>query len=122
MNRHSILACTGAVALGMGLALGLLAASKPALAQYPYACPLGYYYDARYGCVPTGYLYEPPYYPYPYFGFDYFYGGGWGGRPHGGYRGGGHPGGAPHSGGTPHGGGAPHGGGGSHGGGGRGHR
>ena len=109
MNRRSLLACTGAASFGMGIALGLLAAPTPALAQYPYACPPGYYFDARYGCVPTAYLYQPPYYPYPYFGFDYFYGGGWGGRSGGPYHGGGHPGGAPH-------------GGGGHGGGGHGHR
>ena len=108
MNPRPILACAAAVSLGMGIALVGIAAPMPAQAQYPYACPPGYYFDPNYGCVPAAYLYGPPYYPYPYFGYDFFYGGGWDGV----YRGGGHPGGVPHGSLGGHTGGAPHGGGG----------
>jgi hypothetical protein len=103
MNQRSILAYAAAVSLGMGIAFAGIVTSRPAHAQYVYACPPGYYYDPTYGCVPAAYLYGPPYYAYPDFGFDFFYGGGWGG----GYRG--HPGGVPHGGTAPHGGGhGPH--------------
>jgi len=91
-----------AVLIGMGLALGGIAMPTRAYAQYPYACPPGYYYDGIYGCVPASYYYGPPYYPYPAFGFGSFYGGGY----RGGYRGG-----APHpSRGVAHGGGGARGG------------
>ena len=56
------------VLIGMGLALAGIAMPTRASAQYPYACPPGYYYHGIYGCVPASYYYGLPYYPYP--GFD----------------------------------------------------
>lgn len=108
MRRAMTLSRALILIAAIGLAVGADAISESASAQpYPsYQCPVGYYWDPYYGCLPVGYYYGPPYYVYPNFGFDFFYGYGPSyGYGHGGY---GH-GGAPHGGG-----GAPHGGGGGH--------
>ena len=104
MTQFLNLARAATVLVGTGLAIAGIAIPTRAFAQYPYACPPGYYYDAIYGCVPASYYYGPSYYPYPAFGFGSLYGergrGGYGGgAPHpsrgvargeGGDRGGGH--------------------------------
>lgn len=94
---------------GAGDALFERAQAQP----YPYQCPVGYYWNPTYGCLPLSYLYGPPTYVYPDIGFGFFYGGRWSPRPgpHGGHPGAPH-GGAPHGGATH--GGAPHGGGSHH--------
>jgi hypothetical protein len=89
MNRRSILGYAATAAVGMGVVLGGVTAATPAHAQYAYACAPGYYFAPGYGCVPGGYVYGPPYYPYPDYGLGFFYGSGWGGGWHGGWRGGG---------------------------------
>ena len=88
MTQYLNLARAAIFLIGTGLALAVTAMPTRAFAQYPYACPAGYYYDAIYGCVPASYYYGPSYYPYPAFGFGSVYGGGWRGGYHGGYRGG----------------------------------
>jgi hypothetical protein len=118
MKRRTTLAGAAGILLGSALGLAGSALTAPALAQYDYTCPAGYYYDPADGCVPYGYFTGPPYYTYPDYGFGFFYGGGFGQRwGHAGGHGGGHGGGGFHGGGG-HGGGG-HGGGG-HGGGGHG--
>jgi hypothetical protein len=58
----------------------VLRGSPPAAAQPPaahYACPSGYDYDPRYGCVTPSYAYSPyDYGDWRYYGFDGFSSGG----------------------------------------------
>jgi hypothetical protein len=82
---------------GAAVVVAVLATGQRTSAQYPYQCPVGYYYLAGYGCAPLDYYYGPPDYIYP--GFGFFYGGSWG-RGRGSYGGGGfHGGGGGHGGG-----------------------
>ena len=108
MNRRPILACAAAISLGIGIALAGIAASMPAQAQYPYACPPGNRFDPNYGSflrpISTGHLIIRTRTSDLISSMAAVGGGG--------YRGGGHPGGVPHGGLGGHTGGAPHGGGG----------
>src|SRR5258708_18783148 len=70
MNRARSLRWIIPVLCGAGLLFAAWA--QPASAQAYYACPPGYYAVPN-GCVPSGYVYEPPYYYgpsyYGYYGF-----------------------------------------------------
>jgi hypothetical protein len=96
---------------GIAIGIALAGAMMPGRlsAQIYDQCPIGYYYDPNYGCLPLSYFYGPPAYPYPNLGFGFFYGGNWNrGVPSGyagrGYSGGGHVAGARPAGGGAHGG------------------
>lgn len=98
MPRTKLLAgaCLALAMIGLAGASDALLGSARAQAYY-YQCPVGYYWDPTYGCLPLGYLYGPPTYIYPDIGFGFFYGGHWYAHP-------GHPGGHPAPrGGAPHG-------------------
>lgn len=68
----------GALLFLAAIGLGVSGAAIPESAYgqpYPYyQCPVGYYWDPSYGCLPVSYLYGPPYYAYPDLGFGFFYG------------------------------------------------
>lgn len=80
MNLGQSLARKLTVPAMLAVAAATVAAPRPAMAQYYYNCPAGYYYVPAYGCLP--YAYAPGYgYPYyDYYGYGPFgYIGGWGG-------------------------------------------
>jgi hypothetical protein len=79
MRPRMILAALAIVAAFAGL---MLPTRTPA--EVYDQCPVGYYYDPNYGCLPLSYFYGPPAYGYPDLGFGFFYGGNWNrGAPYG---------------------------------------
>lgn len=80
MNLGQLLARKLTIPAMLAVAAATVAAPRPAMAQYYYNCPAGYYYAPAYGCLPFAYA---PGYGYPY--YDYYgygpfgYIGSWGG-------------------------------------------
>src|SRR5579863_1057006 len=76
---HTLIRKLGILALPVA-AIALVAAPRPADAQYYASCAPGYYYDPTYGCLPYAGAYAPDYYgyvPYAYGGWGGYWGGGW---------------------------------------------
>ncbi|HKR20667.1 MAG TPA: hypothetical protein VJS41_11065 [Stellaceae bacterium] len=83
--------CFSRIAALAVAATGLTLSAAPAMAQYYYSCPPGYYFAQGYGCVaaspppPPAYYYAPPppppvAYPAPFIGFGFGFG--FGGHDH----------------------------------------